>query len=65
LLAYVKLLRSHINRENNVLYPMIEKLLASEDQQALAEAFAQVEAREMGKGIHEKYHQLAHDLAES
>ncbi len=65
LLAYVKLLRSHINRENNVLYPMIEQLLAAEDQQALAKAFAQVEAHEMGEGIHEKYHQLVHDVAES
>jgi hemerythrin-like domain-containing protein len=65
LLAYVRLLRSHINRENNVLYPMIEHILAFEDQQALAEGFAQVEAHERGEGIHEKYHQLAHDLVES
>lgn len=34
-----------------------------EDQQALAEAFDRVEAEEMGAGVHERYHQLAHDLA--
>ncbi|MCX7681174.1 MAG: hypothetical protein N2508_04275 [Anaerolineae bacterium] len=32
------------------------------DQQALEEAFAQVEREEMGEGVHERYHELAHRL---
>jgi hemerythrin-like domain-containing protein len=64
LLAYVRLLRSHINRENNVLYPMIEHIRLRGSTGA-GRAFAQVEAHERGEGIHEKYHQLAHDLAGS
>ena len=63
LTGYVLLLRDHIDRENNVLYPMGNRLLTAEDKQALAEAFEKVEAEEMGEGIHEKYHQLAHELA--
>jgi len=62
--AYIELLRAHIDKEDNVLYPMADRLLTSADQQTLGEAFEQVEAQEMGDGIHERYHQLAHDLAD-
>lgn len=63
LLAYVQLLRAHIDKEDNVLYPMADRLFTPEDQQALTEAFEKVETEEIGAGVHEKYHQLAHDLA--
>jgi len=63
LLAYVKLLRSHIEKEEKVLFPMADQLLPAGDQRALERAFEKVEAEEMGEGVHEKYHQLAHDLA--
>jgi hemerythrin-like domain-containing protein len=63
--AYVRLLRAHIDKEDNVLYPMADRLFTPEDQQALTEAFEKVEAEEIGEGVHEKYHQLAHDLAKS
>jgi len=61
--TYVQLLRGHIDREDNILFPMADRILTPEDQEALAEAFEKVEAEEMGEGVHEKYHQLAHDLA--
>jgi hemerythrin-like domain-containing protein len=63
LLEYVHLLRAHIEKENNVLFVMAEKVLTQDEQQALSKAFAKVEAEEMGEGVHEKYHQLAHRLA--
>ena len=63
LLNYIQLLRSHINKENEVLFVMADKVLTKEEQQALSTAFAAVEAEEMGEGVHEKYHQLAHRLA--
>jgi len=64
LIAYVDLLRAHIDKEDNVLFPLAERVLPAEDQKALVEAFEKIEAEELGAGVHEKYHQFAHDLAE-
>ena len=55
LLAYVQLLRAHIDKEDNVLYPMADRLFTPEDQRELTEAFEKVEAEEIGEGVHEKY----------
>jgi hemerythrin-like domain-containing protein len=63
LAGYVDLLRAHIDKEDNILYPMADKLFTPDDQKALAEAFARVEAEETGAGVHEKYHKLAEELA--
>ena len=63
LLAYVRLLRLHIDKEDNVLYPMADQILTAADQTELAAAFERVEAEEMGEGTHERYHQLAHEWA--
>jgi len=65
LLGYTRLLRAHINKEDNVLYPMADRILTPDDQQWLAQQFDRVEAEEMGAGVHDKYHHLAHELAES
>ena len=61
--AYGALLPAHIDKENNVLFPMADRLLSPEDQQGLLQAFARHEAQEIGPGVHEKYHHLAHELA--
>lgn len=63
LLDYVHLLQSHIGKENEVLFVMADKVLSDTEQQDLSKAFAKVEAEEMGEGVHEKYHELAHRLA--
>jgi hemerythrin-like domain-containing protein len=63
LLGYVRLLRMHIDKEDNVLYPLADRLLTAADQSDLAVAFDRVEAEEMGEGTHERYHQIAHELA--
>jgi len=63
MLGYVALLRSHIHKENNVLFPMAEQALSDEDRAALIEAFERVEREELGEGTHERYHLLAHELA--
>lgn len=60
---YTKMLRAHIAKEDNVLYPMGDKIFTEEDQTSLSEAFDKVEKEEMGEGVHEKYHKLAHDLS--
>jgi hemerythrin-like domain-containing protein len=61
--AYTQLLRDHIQKEDHVLYPMAERLLTPEDDARLMEAFEAIERDEMGEGVHEKYHQWAHELA--
>jgi len=63
LLGFVRLLRVHIDKEDNILYPMADRILTTADQTELAAAFDQVEAEEMGEGTHERYHQLAHEWA--
>jgi len=67
--AYLALLdehlRGHIDKENEVLFPMADKMLTPGDQQALVAAFEKHEAEEIGEGVHEKYHQLAHELAKN
>jgi len=63
--GYAALLRSHIAKEDGVLFPLADRVLTPADQEKLAEAFEKLEAEEMGEGVHEKYHQLAHDLAAS
>jgi hemerythrin-like domain-containing protein len=60
---YAELLRSHIGKEDNVLYPMAENILSQEDMDALAGIFEKVEAEEIGTGVHETYHALAHEIA--
>jgi len=62
LTSYVKLLREHISKEDNVLYPMADNIFTPNDQKELYNSFEQVERKEMGDGVHEKYHALALEL---
>ena len=63
LLAYAALLRAHIEKEEGVLFAMADRLLTPKEQRDMVKAFDLVEAEEIGEGVHEKYHQLAHELA--
>lgn len=63
LLAYVALLREHIDKENHCLFPMANEILSPADQAGLSAAFERVEIEEIGAGVHERYHELAHQWA--
>lgn len=63
LMKYTALLRQHIMKEDNVLYPMAERVMSQDELDDLIERFEKVERQEMGEGIHERYHELAHTLA--
>jgi hemerythrin-like domain-containing protein len=63
LAGYADLLRHHIFKEDNVLFPMADQALSTEDQVALAADFARVEHDEIGEGVHERYEALARELA--
>ncbi len=59
---YVNLLSQHIYKEDNILYPMADRTLQEEDQKNLLDEFEEFERREIGTGVHEKYHRLARKL---
>jgi hemerythrin-like domain-containing protein len=61
---YCELIREHIRKENEELYPRARKVLAGAENQRLVDAFDAVEREEMGEGVHERYHSIAHQLAE-
>jgi hemerythrin-like domain-containing protein len=60
--AYAQLLRVHINKENQVLFPMADRVLPPDVQKQITGAFAHLEDVEIGKGVHEKYHAMLHEL---
>lgn len=60
---YIKLLRSHIQKENNILFPMGDRAIPEGEQQHLLEAFEDHEKTVMGEGIHEKLHAMLDEFA--
>ena len=54
--GYIELLRSHIMKENNILFMMADRLLSDSEQEALSEAFERVENEKLGAGTHERLH---------
>lgn len=60
--AYCRLLREHIQKEDDVLFRMADEVIAADEQKKLQMAFAQYEAEEMGAGAHEKYLKIAAEL---
>lgn len=56
--AYVELLSQHIQKEDNILYPMADRILTSEDQKELENGFEEIEEKIMGPGVHERYHHM-------
>uniref|UniRef100_A0A7V0Z461 Uncharacterized protein n=1 Tax=candidate division WOR-3 bacterium TaxID=2052148 RepID=A0A7V0Z461_UNCW3 len=52
-----------IYKEDNILYVMADAHLDESTEEDLIREFEKVEGR-MGKGVHERYHQLVKDLKE-
>ena len=61
--AFIQLLREHIQKEDHCLFQMTDQTLSEQDQLRLIESFAHVEHDDIGPGIHEKYLNVAADLA--
>jgi hemerythrin-like domain-containing protein len=55
---YISLLDQHIDKENNVLFPLAEKNLSELDQIKLWEGFEQIETEKIGLGKHEEFHRM-------
>lgn len=62
--SYVSLLESHIEKENGTLFQFAEGVLSQEEQAGLYERFEKLEREEIGEGVHERYHQMIHELVE-
>jgi hemerythrin-like domain-containing protein len=58
MLEYVQLLREHIEKENNIFFPMADQAIPDAEQRELAQAYDEFEANVMGAGIHERYHAM-------
>jgi len=61
--SYTVLLTQHIDKEDNILYPMGDSHLSARKDQELLEEFEKVERDRIGPGGHEELHKLLHDLA--
>jgi hemerythrin-like domain-containing protein len=62
---YIALLTQHIGKENNVLFPMGERVLSEKKQKELEEGFEKIERERIGEGTHEEFHRLLHNLKET
>ena len=63
-LAYISLLRRHMDKEDNLLFPLMDKVIPADRQDQLLEAFDRFELEENGPELHEKYYGMAERLVQ-
>jgi hemerythrin-like domain-containing protein len=61
---YAELLREHIEKEDNVLYPLADHLLPLGTDEEMAREFQRIENEKVGAGKHEEFHRMLHELDE-
>jgi len=59
---YVALLRDHIIKEDEMLFPMADEMFSAEQQRSVLRDFERVEREDVGPMAHEKFHALAERL---
>jgi len=62
---YCALLRSHIEKENNVLFRMAEGRISGTEDAQLVAAFETLERERIGPGKHEAFHQMLSRLEQA
>jgi len=60
--GYVRLLKEHIQKEDEILFRIADDCIPSGEQTALLKSFEEHESSEMGAGVHEKYLAIAQEL---
>jgi hemerythrin-like domain-containing protein len=60
--AYLRLLREHILKEDEILFDMADGTLSPDEQKQLIEEFEEHEEREIGSGVHEKFLGIVREL---
>jgi hemerythrin-like domain-containing protein len=63
-LAYVSLVRRHMQREESILFPLVEKVIPAERQQKMLADFEHFEQEENGPEMHDKYYGMAERLVQ-
>lgn len=58
-LAYVSLVRRHIQKEETILFPLVEQIIPADHQGQIIEAFDRFEREANGPELHEKYYGMA------
>jgi len=61
--GYVALLRAHIYKEDNILFPMADAVLKAPEHTRLTSAFDAIEETVMGPGVHERYHAMLDEMS--
>jgi hemerythrin-like domain-containing protein len=59
---YIALLNVHIEKENNVLFPMAIKHLPESKLAEMKHGFDEIESEKIGIGKHEQFHQMLEDF---
>lgn len=62
--AYIELLTAHIDKEDNILYPLAETRLNQKILKKLNEGFERIENEVVGPGRHQEFHKLLEKLKE-
>jgi hemerythrin-like domain-containing protein len=62
--AYFRLLREHIQKEDEVLFRIADDVIPAAGQKELLRSCEEHEVKEMGAGVHEKYLKLVEELEE-
>ncbi|HZD54712.1 MAG TPA: hemerythrin domain-containing protein [Candidatus Aquicultoraceae bacterium] len=60
--GYAELLLAHIEKEDEILYPLADRQLDVATDRTLVEEFERVEEERVGHGKHEEFHRLLEDL---
>jgi len=61
--GYFALLQGHIEKENDILFAMGDRLLSKKMQDELFEGFEKIEEERIGVGKHEEFHHLLEKLS--
>jgi len=61
---YASLLRTHIHKENRIMFPMAERVLTEPQLEKLYEDFEEHEEKGFGQGRHAELHALLESLQE-
>ncbi|HBP63552.1 MAG TPA: hemerythrin, partial [Desulfosporosinus sp.] len=59
---YGQLLAAHIDKENDVLYVMAERVLSADKMAEISKSFTRIEELEIGPNKHEEFHATLHAL---
>jgi len=58
LTKYVVMIKNHIQKEEEIIFPLADRELSIENQQEIANEFERIEEKILHHGFHEHYHSL-------